>query len=108
MYRCPTLRVAVEDYTLLVYTGTEPKYKVAIHKGGIETALVPWTKTNTLRSGTSPNQLEVRIKGVQLSFYINGQYVNGITDTAGFKRGKAGFYTSDAHEVAFDDLEITR
>jgi hypothetical protein len=31
-----------------------------------------------------------------------------VTDTAGFKRGRAGLYSTDEHEVAFDDMEITR
>jgi hypothetical protein len=61
-----------------------------------------------IRGGTSPNQLEARIKGDDISFYINGQYVNRITDSENYKRGVVGFYTSDTDEVAFDDLEIRR
>lgn len=98
----------LEDYTFLIYSGQNPQFKVVQHKGGEETALVPWAASSTIRTGTSPNQLEVRIKGALLSFYINGQYVKSLTDTANFKRGRAGLYTSDAHEVAFDDLAITR
>jgi hypothetical protein len=98
----------LEDYTFLIYSGTNPQYKVVLHKGGTETALVPWTASRNVRQGTSTNQLEVRITGTQLLFYINGQYATSISDTANFKRGRAGLYSSDAHEVAFDDLEITR
>jgi hypothetical protein len=98
----------LEDYAFLIYTSENPQYKVVLHKGGTETPLVPWTPSSTIRTGTSPNQIEVRIKGALLSFYINGQFVKSITDTANFKRGRAGLYTSDAHEVAFDDLEIKR
>jgi len=98
----------LEDYAFLIYSGDSPQYKVVLHKGGTETALVPWTPATIIRKGTSPNQLEVRIKGTLLSFYINGQYAKSITDTANFKRGRAGLYTSDVHEVAFDDLTITR
>ena len=98
----------LEDYTFLIYNGEKSLYKVALHKAGVETELVKWTPSTTIRHGTSPNQLEVRIKGSLLSFYINGQYATSITDTASFKRGRAGFYTSDAHEIAFDDLEIRR
>ena len=98
----------LEDYTFLIYSGQNPQYKVVLHKGGTETALVPWTASRNIRQGTSTNQLEVRIRGTQLLFYINGQYATSTTDTANFKRGRAGLYTSDAHEVAFDDLEITR
>jgi hypothetical protein len=98
----------LEDYSFLIYSGDSPQFKVVLHKAGEETALVPWTPAPNIRKGTSPNQLEVRIKGTLLSFYINGQFVKSITDTANFKRGRAGLYTSDAHEVAFDDLAITR
>ena len=79
-----------------------------MHKAGNQTTLVPWTKSSVIRPGTSPNQLEVRADGADLSFYINGQYVSRIADTENFKRGVAGFYTSDTTEVAFDDLEIRR
>jgi hypothetical protein len=98
----------LEDYSFLIFTGGEPQYKVVLHQGGKETPIVKWTKTASIRTGSSPNQLEVRIKGDQLSFYINGQYATSIKDTADFGHGAAGFYTSDTHEVAFDDLEISR
>lgn len=98
----------LEDYAFLIYSGDNPQYEVVMHKNGSQTTVVPWTKAATVRSGTSPNQLEVRTKDAELSFYINGQYLTKITDTANFKRGLAGFYTSDAAEVAFDNLEITR
>lgn len=98
----------LEDYSFLIFTGGEPQYKVVLHRGGKETPIVKWTKTATIRTGTSPNQLEVRINGDQLSFYINGQYATSIKDTADYQHGAAGFYTSDTHEVAFDDLEITK
>jgi|SRR6185312_1198112 len=98
----------LEDYAFLIFTGSNPQYKVLMHKGGTETKLVDWTPSNIIRKGTATNELEVRIKGTQLAFVINGQLVTAVTDTANFKRGRAGLYTSDAHEVAFDDLEITR
>lgn len=98
----------LEDYAFLIRSTKSPQYQVALHKAGAQTQLVPWTASSLIRSGTSTNQIEVRIKGSQLSFYINGQYATSITDTANYKRGRAGFYTSDAHEVAFDDLEINR
>jgi len=98
----------LEDYALLVYTGDEPQYQVVLHKGGDQKTLVPWTKSSVLRSGTSPNQLEIRTSGDQLSFYINGRYLTRITDTENAKRGFAGLYTSETAEVVFDDLEIER
>jgi hypothetical protein len=98
----------LEDYALLIYTGDSPQYEIIKHKGGEQKAVVPWTKSTIIRTGTSPNQLEVRAKGTELSFYVNGQYIDRITDSENFKRGLAGLYTSDTAEVAFDDLEIDR
>jgi hypothetical protein len=98
----------LEDYALLIYNGTDPQYEVIKHKGGQQTTVVPWAKSSAIRTGTSTNQLEVRARGTELSFYINGDYVEKITDSENFKRGVVGFYTSDVTEVAFDDLEIKR
>ena len=98
----------LEDYGFLIDNGGKGYYRVIEHKGGVETQLVSWTASSTIRTGTSPNQLEVRIKDRKLEFYINGQYVTSVTDAEGYLRGKVGLYTSDATEVAFDDLEISR
>jgi cytoskeletal protein RodZ len=98
----------LQDYALLIYPGEDAKYEIITHRDGNQTALVPRTESSVIRSGTNPNQLEVRINGNDLSFYINGQYLTRITDSANFKSGVAGFYTSDTTEVAFDDLEIKR
>jgi hypothetical protein len=98
----------LEDYALLIYTGAEPQYEIIKHKGGTQTTLVPWTKSKVIRSGSNPNQLEIRAQGTELTFYINGQYIDRLTDTENFKRGVAGLYTSDTSDVAFDDLEIKR
>jgi hypothetical protein len=98
----------LEDYGFLIDNGTKGYYRVIEHKGGAETQLVSWTASSTIRTGTSPNQLEVRIRDHKIEFYINGQYVTSINDGEGFLRGKVGLYTSDASEVAFDDLEVSR
>lgn len=98
----------LEDYGFLIYNGDEPKYKIVLHKAGKESVLADWTATSTIRTGTSPNQLEVRIRDTKMDFYINGQFVTSIVDEAGYKRGRVGFYTSDTGEVAFDDLEISK
>jgi hypothetical protein len=96
----------LEDYALLIYPSDEPEYKVIMHKDGNESSLVEKTKSDAIRSGSAPNQLEIRIRGTELSFYVNGKFLTRVTDTANFRRGRAGLYTSDIHEVAFDDLTI--
>jgi uncharacterized protein YlbG (UPF0298 family) len=98
----------LEDYALLIYPSDDPEYEVIMHKDGNQSSLVNRTKSSAIHPGSTPNQLEVRIKGTELSFYVNGQYLTRITDTANYKVGRAGFYTSDVAEVVFDDLEIDR
>ncbi len=97
----------LEDYGFLIYNGDSPKYKIVLHKGGNETNIGEGS-SSAIRSGTSPNQIEVRIRDTKLDFYINGQFVTSITDTENYKNGRVGLYTSDAGEVAFDDLEISK
>ncbi len=98
----------LEDYAFLIYSGDDPKYKIVVHKAGAETKLADWTSSSAIRTGTSPNQIEVRIRDRKIDFYINGQFITSITDTEGYLRGRVGVYTSDAGEVAFDDLEISK
>lgn len=98
----------LEDYALLIYPSEQPQYEIIMHKDGNQSSLVTRTASDAIKSGSSPNQLEVRIKGSELSFYANGKLLTKITDSENYKRGRAGFYTSDATEVAFDNLEIDR
>lgn len=98
----------LEDYALLIYTGIEPKYEIIKHKDGKQTELVTWTSSSAIRTGSIPNELEVRARGSELSFYINGTYINQISDEENFRGGIAGFYTSGTTDAAFDNLEIKR
>ena len=98
----------LQDYALLIYPSAEPEYEIIMHKDGNQSALVSRTKSSAIHSGSARNQLEIRIKGGDLFFYANGQYLTRVNDSGNFKRGVAGFYTSDVYEVAFDNLEIQR
>lgn len=98
----------LEDYAFLIYSGATPKYKIVVHKAGVESKYSDWTPTSTIRTGTTPNQIEVRMRDLKMDFYVNGQFVTSITDTEGYKTGRVGLYTSDTGEVAFDDLEISK
>jgi hypothetical protein len=98
----------LEDYGFLIYSGDNPKYEIVLHRGGKETKVVDWTPTSTIRPGTLPNQIEVRIRDLKMDFYINGQFVTSITDEVEYRHGRVGLYTSDVGEVAFDDLEISK
>ena len=98
----------LEDYAFLIYSGDDAKYKIVDQKGGKDTTMVEWTSFSAIRSGTQPNQLEVRIRDRKLDFYINGQFVTSVVDVEKYEGGRVGLYASDEHEVAFDDLEISR
>jgi len=98
----------LEDYALLIYPSTDPEYEIIKHKNGVQSSVVTKTKSSAIQSGSAPNVLEVRIRGTELSFYANGQFLTKINDTENYKHGRTGFYTSDAYEVAFDDLSINR
>src|SRR5688572_11481218 len=99
----------LEDYALLIYPDDdEPEFEIIMHKDGEQSPLVPRTRSEAILSGTSPNQLEIRVKGTELSFYANGQFLTRINDIGNYRRGRAGFYTSDVTNVAFDNLEIDR
>jgi thioredoxin 1 len=96
----------LEDYGFLIYSGTNPQYKIIMHKRGTETKLVDWTPSVAIRTGASSNRLEIKIKDRKLDFYINGQFMTSISDNEGWLRGRVGFYTSETADIAFDDLEI--
>ena len=98
----------LEDYGLLIYPGDEPEYEIVKHKNGAQSLVVTKTKSSAIQSGSTPNVLEVRIRGTELAFYANGQFLTRITDSENFKHGRAGLYTSDSYEVVFDDLSINR
>lgn len=93
-------------YAFLIRTDEKPAYKVIQHRGSTQKPMTGWIRSAIIRSGTSTNQIEVRTMNEWLMFYINGQYMTRIMNTAGSLRGRVGLYTTDANEVAFDDLEI--
>jgi len=110
MVHCVQARTGqLDDYALLIYPNEDdPAYQIIMHKAGTQSTLVDRTKSSAIRSGSAENQLEIRTRGAELSFYVNGRFLTRINDSENFRRGRAGFYTSDVHEVAFDNLVITR
>jgi hypothetical protein len=99
---------SLNGYGFLIYTGSTPMYEIVRFVDGEPTDIVKWTQSSVIRKGTNSNQIEVRTHGSQLSMYVNGQFLNSITDTANYTEGYVGLYTSETNEVAFDDLEIQR
>jgi hypothetical protein len=99
---------SLDGYGFLIYTGSTPMYEIVHFVDGEPTNVIKWTQSTLIRSGTNSNQIEVRATGSQLGMYVNGQFLNSITDTTNTTDGYVGFYTSETNEVAFDDLEIDR
>jgi hypothetical protein len=97
----------LEDYGFLIRTDDNPAFATVLHKDGKETYIHGWTSSPVIYTGTNSNQIEVRTKDQTMSFYVNGQLLDSIEDTAGFKTGRVGVYTSDTNDIAFDDLQIT-
>jgi hypothetical protein len=52
--------------------------------------------------------LEVRIKGANMTFLVNGRVLTQLPDKSRYLKGRVGFYTSDVFEVSFDNLSIER
>jgi hypothetical protein len=92
-------------YAFLIRTDKDPAYRIAKHDNRTETDIVKWTSAPQIRTGTQPNELEVRSNGKTLEFYINGQYATSIADNI-TNLGIVGLYTSGTPVVAFSDLKI--
>lgn len=108
VHTAPATTGRLDDYVLLIYPSKEPEYQIIMHKAGTESVMVDRTKSDAIKPGSAENQLEIRTKGAELAFYVNGRFLTRINDSENFRRGRAGFYTSDVHEVAFDNLLISR
>ncbi|HTD77829.1 MAG TPA: hypothetical protein VK898_09350 [Chloroflexota bacterium] len=68
--------------------------------------LVPWTHSNAVRAGGSPNDLMVRALGVQMTFTLNGMRVAVVEDDALASGGVGIFVGGDYNEVALDHLSV--
>lgn len=95
-------------YAFLIYTGDAPKYRVVRHIDRKETVVKEWTAASQIRSGTQPNQLEVRSGGGKMAFYINGQLATTVTDESDNDQGIIGVYSSDTETVGFSNMEIIK
>ena len=94
-----------QGYAFLINSTTQ-KYRVVHHSPGKEEAVVSWTRSDAIRSGSDPNTLEVRDLSDKIEFYINGKMVNSIKNVYGYPGGVLGLYSADAIKVGFKDLEI--
>lgn len=96
-----------QDYAFLIDT-KKKKYRVVRHEPQKETSVVTWTNSPAIKEGSAENILEVRDKSDKVELWINGQMVNSIKNTHGYKGGVAGLYSGDAVKIAFRNLEISK
>jgi hypothetical protein len=68
--------------------------------------LVPWTRSQVVRPGGSPNDLSVRAIGDQLVFSVNGTVLATIQDARLRSGGVGVFVGGDYNEVAVDRFTV--
>jgi hypothetical protein len=96
-----------QDYCFLI-DAKKKRYRVVRHVPKDEPVVVRWTNSSAIKDGTQENSLEVRDVNGTIDFYINGEKVNSIRNSNGYKGGVAGVYSGDAARAAFSKLEIRR
>lgn len=97
----------IQDYAFLIDT-KKNRYRIVHHIPGDEKAVVPWTTSSAIKQGNQDNLLEARDRANGIEFYINGQLVNTIPNTFGYKNGVPGLYSGDAVKIAFKKLQIKK
>ncbi len=96
----------VNGYAFLVETGTG-KCAIVSMTGSVQTFIVPARKAPMVKTGNATNNLEVRINGTKMDFYVN-QQLAASAEAKSIVPGRVGFYTSAGGPVAFDNLAIAR
>jgi hypothetical protein len=81
-------------------------FAVERSEGDRPLALTEWQQSTAIREGAA-NQLRVVATGADVLFYINGQEVYRLNDSAPHE-GNYGFFVSSGLKVAFDNVELTR
>jgi hypothetical protein len=70
--------------------------------------LLPWSVSDVVHAGTSPNELTARAVGSQLTFTVNGVQVFTQNDTTLGPGGVGLFTGGDLNDVAVDRFTVTR
>jgi hypothetical protein len=95
----------IQGYAFVI-DAKKGRYRVVHHSPGKEDAVINWTKSDAIKTGTSPNTLEARDNSGTVDLYINGQKVNSIPNTYGYSDGVIGIYAASSIQVAFTDMEL--
>jgi hypothetical protein len=98
-----------QDYAFLLDT-KKKRYRLVRHTPGDETPVIPWTSSNAIHDGAQENTIEVRDKPSDDKFelYINGQLVNTVPNTYGYKGGVPGLYTGGTAPIVFKNFQLSK
>ena len=69
-----------------------------------------WTFSDSISSGNIPNRLKIVAEGSNLSFYVNGELLREVTDTAltnGYIGLDAGTFGTNLTVASFDNLVLS-
>jgi len=84
-------------------------YKLRKQVDGEWQNIIEWTESSHVRTGTSTNHLRVVCRGSEITMYVNGHYLDTVTDHS-FSAGKLGVFAGTFNEpnfhVAFDNLIV--
>jgi hypothetical protein len=89
--------------------GSGQRYGVFLYDRPNFTTLVPYTFSPAINPDTATNHLKVIAQGDQAAVYVNGQWLNTITDST-FATGEVGFYAETngaGGKAAFDNLLVS-
>jgi hypothetical protein len=95
----------------LVAFNTEGSYSAWLELNGSESNLIPWTSTPFINTGLGiVNAVMISVNGNLIDIYINGNYVNSITDNT-FISGYVNLCTYDSNtgtnEVLWDNVSLS-
>lgn len=94
-----------QGYAFLI-DSEKKRYRVVTHAPQKENEVVKWTNSDSIKGTSSANTLEVRDKNGSVELYINGDLVETVKNTEGYKGGVTGIYAGDAVKISFSDLEV--
>ena len=101
------LNVLDKDYAFLIRTDTQ-QYRIVRHSKKRERNIVNWTRSTAIKKGSRENDLEVRVNGREMNFYINGVFVRKERDFSTYQDGVAGIYTSGDIPIGFSKIEYRK
>jgi len=95
-----------EAHAYVLETGDLGEFGIWRRDGDHWVDLVPWTHSNSVRPGGSPNDLVVRAVGDRLTLTVNGTQVASVQDDTLLVGGVGVFVGGDYNEVALDHFAV--